>query len=216
MTQQSKLAWFMGGVVVLLLVASLVGWALHRRSRTGDAKDTIDNLNARIRAWWVMVALLGLCLALGKTATVVLYAFASAFALREFITLTPTHRADHTSLVACFYVLLPLQYWLIATGWYGLFSILIPVYGFLPLPVLAALAGDTDAFLERVTKIQWGVMITVYCISYAPALLQLRIPGYDGQSMLLVGVFAAYRADQRRAPVRIWQVVRQTQDCAAP
>ena len=48
-----------------------------------------------------------------------LFAIASVFALREFITLTPTRPGDHLPLVVCFYVLLPVQYWLIGDDWYG-------------------------------------------------------------------------------------------------
>ncbi len=174
--------WVMGGVIALLVVASSIG-AVLARSRPGA---TVDNLVARINAWWVMVAVLCACFLLGRIATLVLFALASFLALREFITLTPTRRGDHLPLCLCFYVAIPLQYWLIGSGWYGLFVILIPVYGFLLLPAVSALAGDTEHFLERTTKIQWGLMLTVYCISYAPALLLLDIPGYEGQNLLLL------------------------------
>ena len=99
-----------------------------------------------------MIAVIAGCFLLGNTATVVLFAIASGFALREFITLTPTRRGDHLPLVVCFYVLLPVQYWLIADNWYHLFAIFLPVYGFLLLPVLTALSGDTEQFLERVPR----------------------------------------------------------------
>ncbi|MDR3386579.1 MAG: phosphatidate cytidylyltransferase [Rudaea sp.] len=183
MNIREKFYWLMGGVLALLVIASLVGWLLQRRR---GANAVIDNLNARIRAWWVMTAVIAACFLLGDIATVVLFALASGFALREFITLTPTRPGDHLPLVVCFYVLLPVQYWLIGTGWYNLFAIFLPVYGFLLLPVLTAISGDTELFLERVTKIQWGVMITVYCISYTPALLLLDLPGYRGQNLLLL------------------------------
>jgi phosphatidate cytidylyltransferase len=165
------------------VLASAIGWILQRR-RGGDA--TIANLNARVRAWWVMVAIIAVNFLLGRNATIVLFAIASVFALREFITLTPTRPGDHLPLVVCFYVLLPVQYWLIGDDWYNLFAIFLPVYGFLLLPVLTASGGDTEQFLERVTKVQWGLMITVYCISYAPALLLLKIPGFAGQNLLLM------------------------------
>ena len=186
MNPQEKFYWLMGGVAVLLAVASLVGWILQRRAARRGGSSVIDNLNARIRAWWVMVAVIAACFLLGQTATVVLFAIASGFALREFVTLTPTRPGDHLPLVVCFYILLPVQYWLIADGWYNLFAIFLPVYGFLLLPVLTAVSGDTELFLERVTKLQWGVMITVYCISYAPALLLVNVPGYSGQNLLLM------------------------------
>lgn len=175
--------WLIGGVVALLILASIVGAFLGRGGRGGDV---VANLNARIRAWWWMVAVLCVCFLIGPVATLVVFALTSFLALREFITLTPTRRGDHLVLCLCFYVAIPLQYWLIGIDWYGLFSILIPVYGFVLLPALSALAGDTEDFLARNTKIQWGLMLTVYCISHAPALLMLDIPGYEGRNLILL------------------------------
>ncbi|MBZ0222602.1 MAG: phosphatidate cytidylyltransferase [Dokdonella sp.] len=178
MNSQEKFYWLFGGILSLLVLASCIGALLHWRAR---GNETIANLNARVRAWWVMVAIIAVNFVLGTNATVVLFALASLFALREFITLTPTRPGDYLPLVACFYVLLPVQYWLIAADWYNLFAIFLPVYGFLLLPVLAAVSGDTEDFLARVTKVQWGLMITVYCISYAPALLLVEVPGFSEQ-----------------------------------
>ena len=73
-----------------------------------------------------------------------------------------------------FFLVTPLQYYLVAIEWYGLFSILIPVYAFLLLPVRSAAAGDCTNFLARTSEIQWGLMICVYCVSHAPALLILE------------------------------------------
>ncbi|MDC8011200.1 phosphatidate cytidylyltransferase [Tahibacter soli] len=182
MTAQEKLIAVFGGVVGLLALATIVGRLLRRRGESA----VVDNLVARVNAWWAMVAVLAVCFGLGPLANLVVFALISFFALREFITLTPTRPGDHLPLAVAFYVLVPLQYWLIWDQWYGLFAIFIPVYAFLALPALAVFAGDTTDFLERTTKIQWGVMITVYCISHAPALLMLKLRGYDGQGPLLL------------------------------
>jgi len=184
MSERQKFWLVMGGVLALLVVASAIGAWLGRRARSES--EVVANLVARINAWWVMVALLCGCFVLGRVATLVFFALASFFALREFLTLTPTRRGDHLPMALCFYVAIPLQYWLIGIQWYGLFAICIPVYGFLMLPAISALGGDVDGFLERNTKIQWGLMLTVYCISYAPAVLLLHIPGYEGQNLLLM------------------------------
>ena len=80
----------------------------------------------------------------------------------------------------------PLEYLLIWIGWYGLFSILIPVYVFIFVAIRTVLAGDTERFLERTATIQWGLMICVYFVSYVPALLMLRIPGFDRQNAALI------------------------------
>jgi phosphatidate cytidylyltransferase len=178
--------WIFGGIVALLAVASVVGAVLGKRAQSESSRATIENLQARVNAWWVMTAVLAITLALGEAATLIVFALVSFFALREFITLTPTRRSDYVPLVLAFYVILPAQYLLIAYDQYGTFAIFIPVYGFLLLPTAATFAGDTHEFLERSAKLQWATMITVYCISYAPALLLLDIPGYDGSSALLL------------------------------
>jgi len=173
------------GIGALLLLASLVGFVLKRRS--GDQPNpVIDNLNARINAWWVMVLVIGIAFLFGNNGVILLFYFVSFYALREFMTLTPTRRSDYPALVAAFYFALPMQYLLIAFGWYGLFAIFIPVYLFLLLPILASLGGDTTRYLERAAKVQWGLMIAVYCISSVPALLTLDIPGYEGRNLLLI------------------------------
>jgi phosphatidate cytidylyltransferase len=117
---------------------------------------------------------------------VLLFALCSFAALREFMTLTRTGRADHWAVVAAFFVVLPVQYWLVWTDWYGLYSIFIPVYAFLLLPILAALRGETKGFLDRVAETQWALMIAVFCVSHVPALLYLQIPGFEGRGVLLI------------------------------
>ncbi|MCC7012072.1 MAG: phosphatidate cytidylyltransferase [Planctomycetes bacterium] len=186
MTGQHKLLAVFAGVVALLIVASLVGALLAQRAASAKSREVIANLNARTKAWWVMVAVLGCAFAAGQGATLVLFAFASFFALREFISLTPTSSGDSSALALAFYVLLPGQYALIWTRQYGTFSIFLPVYAFLFLPAVSALASDTRDFLARSAKIQWAVMVCVYCVSHAPALLLLELPGFDGPNALLV------------------------------
>lgn len=186
MTPQTKFYWLIGGIITILLVASVIGRLLQRRVRDEDGKAVVDNLVMRVRAWWSMIAIFSAAFLLGKNATIVMFAFVSFFALREFLTLTPTRSGDHKALSVAFFLLIPAQYWLIGANWYGLFSIFIPIYGFLLLPSLSALAQDTEHFLERSARIQWGVMISIYCISHVPALMLLEVPGYTGQNALLL------------------------------
>ena len=178
-----------GGIFAILVTASLVGFILQRRSAGAGTTATIENLNARVRAWWVMVVVLGLAFALGKAGVILIFAFASFAGLREFLTLTTTRRGDHWALAAAFFVVLPVQYYLIWIEWYGLYSIFIPVYVFLLLPVIAALRGDVTRYMERIAELQWGLMIAVFCLSHVPALLTLPIPGFEARKLLLVGFF---------------------------
>lgn len=173
------------GIGGILVLASLVGVVLRWKAPPGP-HAVIDNLNARINAWWVMVAVIGCAFALGYWAVILLFYGVSFYALREFLTLMPTRRSDYPALVAAFYFVLPMQYLLIGIQWYGLFSIFIPVYVFLLLPILASLGGDSKHFLERASKVQWALMLAVFCISYVPALLTLDIEGYEGRNLLLI------------------------------
>jgi phosphatidate cytidylyltransferase len=182
---QQSLALFIG-VAAVLIVASVVGYELDRRFATEGPNPTIDNLNSRIKAWWAMVALLGLAFAFGKGGVIVLFALASLAAFREFITLTPTRRGDHLALAVAFFVVLPLQYYLVWIDWYGLYSVFIPVYVFLLLATIAALRQDTNNFMGRVAETHWGLMISVFSLSHVPALLGLKIPGYEGRNLLLI------------------------------
>ncbi len=174
------------GIGAALLLASTIGFLLKLKVGLHTPHAVIDNLNARVKAWWVMVAAIGLAFAFGKAGVVLLFFLVSFFALREFITLTPTRASDYHALAVSFYIVLPTQYVLIWLDWYGLYSIFIPVYGFLALAILATAGGETKHFLERTAKVQWGLMISVYCISHVPALLMLSIPGYEGRNLLLI------------------------------
>ena len=176
----------LGGITAVLVTASLVGFVLKMKLAGGGPHAVIDNLNARIKAWWIMAAVIGAALLAGKGGVIALFAFVSFVALREYATIAPTRRGDHRALLASFFVVLPLQYYLIWIEWYGLFSIMIPVYGFLILPIVAALSGDARNFMQRTAVLQWGLMISVFCISHVPALLTLDIPGYAGRNAFLV------------------------------
>jgi phosphatidate cytidylyltransferase len=175
-----------GGAILVLVVATTIGSILSRTIAHGKPHAVIDNLNSRIFAWWWMVALLGGAILLGKGGIIVLFAALSFFALREFITLSYTRRGDHIALAVSFFIALPVQYALIWIDWYGLYSILIPVYAFLLLPILAAVSADTTRFLERAAKVQWGLMICVYCVSHIPALTTLEVRGQHGPELLLI------------------------------
>lgn len=186
MNFQSKFFWLAGGVVSFLIVASIIGLILDFTVKKEENRPIIDNLNARIKAWWFMIAIFAAAFYFGKIPTLLLFTFVSFFAFREFITLTPIKHGDRTTLFICFFIIIPFQYYLIAVEWYGLFSIFIPVYAFLILPAITAVSQDTDHYLNRISETQWGIMVSTYCISHAPALLLLDIKGFSGQNPFLL------------------------------
>ncbi|MEN0109388.1 MAG: phosphatidate cytidylyltransferase [Planctomycetota bacterium] len=169
--------WALAAVVVALLgLATGVGATLARQPQLGLNLATIDAFNRRVRSWWIICALLTVAF-LSKTITVTFFGLLSFTALREFITLTPTRLSDHRALFWVFFFFTPLQYVLVAYHQYGLFSATAPFFAFLFVPVRIAIAGDPRRFLERASKIQAGMLICVFCLSFAPALLYLEGPG---------------------------------------
>lgn len=188
MTEETNLLLI--GLVVLLSVASLAAALISWRSAK-PLPSTLSNINARIRAWWIMIAAISIAFLFGKTGVVILFGLVSFAALREYVTLTHTHRSDHWLLLGAFLIVIPMQYYLVWVEWYGLYSIFIPVYVFLAMSVLTALWGNTSRFLERISEQQWGIMLSVYCISHVPALATLHIEGFEGRQMLLIAFLIA-------------------------
>ena len=167
----------------ILLLSSLVLFALsfrERESKLGTAAAAeLKRLGGLLQTSWLVSLVFWIGWVLGETVATVLFAIVAFFALREFITLSPTRRGDHRSLLLAFFVVLPIQFGLVITEHFDLFTVFIPVYVFLAIPVVSALANDPQRFLERNAKLQWGIMVCVYGMSHVPALLLLEFPRWD-------------------------------------
>ena len=151
-----------------------------------EKQDAMETMWRDLRALWVGTVLFWIAWATGAFISTLLFAVVSFLALREFITLTHTRRGDHRALLAAFFFVLPVQYYLAGGRFFDLFSVFIPVYAFASLPMLAVFGNDPTRFLERTAKIQWGTMVCVYGMSHAPALLLLEFPGYEDRGAFLV------------------------------
>jgi phosphatidate cytidylyltransferase len=181
----------------ILVIASVAGFILAKSAKTEGAKKTIANMNARTRSWWVMASVFASMLLMGATFTTVLFTMISFLAMREFITLNKTDRADHEVLFWAFFIILPLNYLLVGIRWYGLFTILIPVYAFIFIPFRRVLTGETKNFLISTSKIQWALLVCVYSVSHIPMLLTLPLKDYAGENakLLFFFVFTAQFSD---------------------
>jgi phosphatidate cytidylyltransferase len=175
----------------LLLLASCVSFLYSVREDSDEPQAEVRRkehrrVDAIIRTSWFMALVFWVGWAAGDGVALTLFGLVSFFSLREFLTLSPTRLGDHRSLVLAFFVVLPVQYLLIWGGFFDLFTVLIPVYAFLALPLASALANDPIRFLERNAKLQWGIMVCIYGMSHVPALLLLKFPGYEGRNAFLV------------------------------
>jgi len=169
-----------------LTLATLVAFLIALREGTESEVAKRERFGRDLRAVWVASILFWTAWAAGPLISTLLFGVVSFIALRELITLTHTRRADHRSLLLAFFVVLPTQYLLVGLRHFDLFSVFIPVYVFLGIAVVSAFGNDPQRFLERTAKIQWGIMVCVYGISHAPALLLLELPGYAGRGAFLV------------------------------
>jgi phosphatidate cytidylyltransferase len=182
-TQQVGLLFvILFGLLALASMAMFTASFRERESSVGRAwADEIKRLSGLLKTSWFVSLVFWLGWVSGETVATVLFGIVAFFALREFITLSPTRRGDHRSLILAFFVVLPMQFWLVVEEHFELFSVFIPVYVFLAIPVVSALANDPQRFLERNAKLQWGIMVCVYGISHVPALLLLDFPRWDEQ-----------------------------------
>ncbi|NNG05048.1 MAG: phosphatidate cytidylyltransferase, partial [Inquilinus sp.] len=183
--------WALAAVFGVLLVASAIVFVLIRAKPDRDFGELV----LRVRSWWVMVAVFAIAIVLSPVTSLVFLGFVSFLALKEFVSMVPTRRADRKVLFWA-YLAIPLQYVWVGQEWYGMFIIFVPVYMFLLLPTLMVIRGETTGFLKAAGTLHWGMMTCVFAISHAGYLLVLRgdTPA-GGAGLLLFLVFLTQAND---------------------
>lgn len=164
----------LAGVAVLLSLASVVVW------RQGKPHS---ELALRVKSWWVIVSVGSSALFLGRVALLALLAFVSYLALKEYLSVIPTRRADRRLLIWA-YLAIPLQYTIAYFGSYNLFIIFVPVYMFLFFPTVMVLTGKPERFLSAISTLHWGLMLTVFCLGHLAFVAVLPENG-EGLQLLL-------------------------------
>lgn len=180
-------------VLGVLVVASAAVLALKRAKPEKDFSE----LSARVRAWWMMAAVFFAAILVSNRISLIFFGFLSFWAMKEYITLLKTRPADHHALVFTF-LAIPIQYYWIAIGWYGMFIIFIPVYMMLALPARMVLSKDVSGFVASASQIQWGMMIFVFGLSHMAYLLtfeQVGPPPSNGRTLVLFLVFVVEMSD---------------------
>lgn len=186
LTPDEQVALLFALLFGLLLLVSLASLLHSLPDEPGARREAARAFRADLRAVWVGALLFWLAWLSGPAGATLICGLFSFLALREFITLQHTRRSDHRSLVLAFFFVLPVQFAIVATRHFDLFTVFIPVYVFLAIPVASAMAGDPHRFLERNAKIQWGIMVCVYGLSHVPALLLLEFPRHPGRGAFLL------------------------------
>ncbi|WP_198414897.1 phosphatidate cytidylyltransferase [Piscinibacter terrae] len=171
------------GVLALVTVVEVTRTI---KDLTPERQELHEQFKRDLRAVWWGAVLFWISWVLGAFVATLLFGFVSFVAFREFITLTQTRRADHRSLLLAFFFVLPFQFVLAGSQRLDLFTVFIPVYVFFAIPVISAFGNDPQRFLERTSKIQWGIMVCMYGMSHAPALLLLNLPKFADRGAFMV------------------------------
>jgi phosphatidate cytidylyltransferase len=160
----------MAAIFGLLIAGTLIIWALRRARPEKDYTELVQ----RTKSWWVMAAIFTAAVLGTRVAGLVFLGAVSFLALKEYLSIIPTRRADRRILFFL-YLAIPIQYYWVGTGWYGMFIIFVPVYMllFLPLPMLVI--GQTQGFLRAIGTLHWGLMVTVFSLSHAAYTLMLPL-----------------------------------------
>lgn len=186
-SNQEAFFTILGVLILLSAIGTFIGnWLANRAANNELRAARIRLVNSRVSASWPLIAIFAIAFYLGEIALLLIFVLFSFLTLREFIALTPTRRSDHIILIIAFYIAIPVQYILVGFDQTQFFELFIPVYMFLAMPVFMALTRDTDRFLERVAKVQWGIMIAVYCVSHAPAIATLDLHRFNSNGLLLL------------------------------
>jgi phosphatidate cytidylyltransferase len=175
------------GIWILLILASLLVYSLVKLHPHKNYQEVV----ARTRSWWAMLAILTIIFVANKTIAVIFLGFISFIALKEYFSMIPGRRAERTVLFWA-YLAIPAQFYFAGIGWFGMFIIFIPIYMYLFIPFRLVLNQKTEGFLTSVSTIQWGLMITVFTLSHMAYMLALpNRPGAanTGAGLLLYLVF---------------------------
>ncbi|WP_085905097.1 phosphatidate cytidylyltransferase [Kiloniella majae] len=163
-----NLLYIIAGVYALLCLATIIVSLMRR----GQTQEKHLELWLRVKSWWYMITIFTFAICINRTLSVIFLGLISYLALKEYLSMIPTRRADRRVLFWA-YIAIPLQYYWVYSGWYGMFIIFIPVWVFLFLPFRMVLKGETDGFLKAIGTLNWGLMMTVFSLSHAAYLIVL-------------------------------------------
>lgn len=163
----------LGVVLTIVFLATAIVFILKRIHKNVDYKE----LSSRVKSWWIMIIIFSIALLSSPVVSVVFFGLISFLAFKEYVSIVPLRKADRRVLFWG-YMSIPIQYIFVAQNQYGLFIVFIPVWVFFLLPFRLVLARQTEGFLQSVSCISWGLMITVFAVSHTAMLMQF--PATEG------------------------------------
>jgi phosphatidate cytidylyltransferase len=175
-------------VITLMVIAlglcifSLVFYIVKRNTPDKDFSD----LSVRVKTWWGMLAVFSIATLFNPLVSLFALMFLCFFSLKEYFSILKTRKVVR-QLYLWAYLSIPIQFYWIFIGWYGMFIVFIPVYVFLFLPLPRILGKGTVGFLRSVSSTQWGLMLMVFGLSHL-AFFQIATPEYGANLVLFLVV----------------------------
>ncbi|MFW0781398.1 CDP-diglyceride synthetase [Rossellomorea marisflavi] len=166
-------------IIFLTLSAGHLAF-LSVRKFQGD-KD-FSRVSLRIKTWWGMFVVFTVATLFNPLVSMLSLMILCFFSLKEYFSMMKTRKADRRIFLWA-YISIPLQFYWIYLGWYGMFIVFIPVYVFLLLPLPRILGKGTVGFLRSVSSTQWGLMLMVFGLSHL-AYFQVASPEYGANLVL--------------------------------
>lgn len=106
-----NLALAIGAVLALLILATVIYLVLKRLK----PHHNLSEIGARIRSWWIMAFAFSLAITFSQNLSLAFMSFLSFLALKEYLSITPTRRADRRILFWA-YLSIPIQFYWIWIG----------------------------------------------------------------------------------------------------
>ena len=152
--------------------------------RKGSPNKDFSSVQMRVKTWWGMFIVFCLATLFNPIVSLLSLMVLCFFSLKEYFSMMKTRKPDRR-LFLWAYLSIPVQFYWIYIGWYGMFIVFIPVYVFLFLPLPRLLGKGTLGFLRSVSSTQWGIMLMVFGLSHL-AYYQFITPEYGANLVLFL------------------------------
>jgi phosphatidate cytidylyltransferase len=175
--EMSSAIWTLFIIFIGLVVVNILFLQIKRKQREKD----FSRITLRVKTWWGMFVVFCLATLFNPIISMFSLMVLCFFSLKEYFSMMKTRKSDRRIFLWA-YLSIPIQFYWIYIGWYGMFIVFIPVYVFLLLPLPRILGKGTLGFLRSVSSTQWGLMLMVFGLSHL-AYYQIATPVY-GANML--------------------------------
>ncbi|MFD1849820.1 phosphatidate cytidylyltransferase [Oceanobacillus bengalensis] len=176
----SQTIWTLSVIFLALILATLVFFIA---SKTQPNKD-FSTIQLRVKTWWGMFVIFCFATLFNPAVSLLSLMVLCYFSLREYFSMMKTRKSDRR-LFLWSYLMIPLQFYWIYIGWYGMFIVFIPIYVFLFLPLPRIIGKGTIGFLRSVSFTQWGLMLMVFGLSHL-AYYQIASPEFGSNLVLFL------------------------------